>query len=97
MLDTILDFKKAVMLNKKVINDWDSFYAVLRQEKENLNFALNSNVPHWKNYLHASLISAYMQRTIFDSVNWQEYIDKAKDSDDIDPGITTTLLIVHKM
>lgn len=74
MLKEILDFKDAVMAHSSTITNWKSFYTVLVQEQGSTNFSLNSNEAHWNNYLHASLISAYMQLTIFDLVNWQKYI-----------------------
>jgi len=75
MLTTILNFKNDIMQHSNTVNDWSSFYAAVVQEKKAANFSLNLEISsHWNNYLHASLISAYMQLTDYDLVNWQDYI-----------------------
>ncbi|WP_405414500.1 BsaWI family type II restriction enzyme [Maribacter sp. Asnod1-A12] len=74
MLDDILDFKNGIMNRSNSIIDWNTFYAALLQEQISTSFSLNSDEPHWNNYFHATLVSAYMQLTNFDLVNWQKYI-----------------------
>jgi hypothetical protein len=77
MLDDILDFKNSLMGHSSTICNWNTFYTALVLEQNSTNFTLNSDQAHWNNYLHASLISAYMQLTSFDLVNWQKYISES--------------------
>lgn len=85
MLQQILDFK--LDLKKKLkesIPNIDEFVTCIKivNNTYNLDF-VSSDSPHWRNYIHATLISLYLELTAYDLKQWKEYISKNENISDI--------------
>ena len=82
MLQEILDYKNALKkeFNGKKI-DLSLFIKVLNENKSKINSVkLNRK---FTNYLHATLVACYLEKTKYDLNNWQEYFSEVDSISDI--------------
>lgn len=80
MLQQILDFK--LDLKKELDEGIPNIYEFINCIKivnntYNLDF-VSCDSSHWRNYIHAALISLYLELTTYDLIQWNEYISKKK-------------------
>lgn len=77
MLNEILNFKSALREKCQELDiDIDLFFQKIDETYRSLGNSLSPADSHWKNYLHASLISLFLEIRGYDLLNWNEYISK---------------------
>lgn len=77
MLNEILNFKSALREKCQEFEiDIDLFLQKIDETNSSLGHNLSKAKSHWKNYLHASLISLFLEFRGYDLLNWNEYISK---------------------
>lgn len=84
MLNEILEFKGKLLSKLYGSNpSIERFIESIRECNETLNLNFSNSSPHWKNYLHATLISSYQILTSYDLLKWNEYFQNIEDIKEI--------------
>lgn len=81
MLENILKFKSYLLSNyKNSIVDFDSYEDAIDKTSSHFgpDFLKTNKTDKFSNYIHATLVSAFMESTSYCLVNWKNYFKNAK-------------------
>ncbi len=103
MLNSILTYKAGFLATRRNrVKDIASFIIELVAYNNLKEIALNED-PHWNNYFHASLVSAFQECTSYDLTNWNDYFsNSAEISASLDislpnEGQVLELFVIHSI
>lgn len=80
MLNKILEFKERILVSLNETNPSIlDFLRTIIDLNDTIDLKINNSNAHWKNYLHATLVSSYQILTSYDLQRWNEYFENIDD------------------